>query len=190
MPQCPTRARRIAATASVFVLTSACARGGASIGPLTMEAPPGWRVTDQADGDLKLTNGSVAGETSTKPGTATAVFDVYVPSTQTLSSFLNFLRDQKIVPTREAVVIDGYEGVLLSYAGPGVGGRQEAMFVPRRETFVVYRAAYPNDVAAFEAGRPAFRRAIRSIRFSRRPPPPTRGPSAAGRPGSYLDTVP
>jgi hypothetical protein len=56
--------------------------------------------------------------------------------------------------------------VLLSYVSDAFAGRQEALFVPDRETFIVYRAAYPHDDEAFFRGRDAFRRAIRSIRFA------------------------
>src|SRR5437016_5487981 len=112
MHRWPNRASRIAA--ALFLLTTACGRGGASVGPLTIDVPSGWRVADNEGGDLKLTDGTIADENSTKPGTATTVFDVYVPSAQTLSSFLVFLREQKIVPKQEAVVIGGYQGVVLS----------------------------------------------------------------------------
>ncbi len=144
----------------------ACGDYSTSIGPLTMKVPEGWQVSDREASNLKLTDGSIGESTGTKPGTATAVFDVYVDSTQTSKAFGEYLRKQRITPKRERLRVDGYEAELFRYSGTSVGGRQEAVIVPRRRVFILYRAAFRGDDDAFLRGRAAFRAALRSITFS------------------------
>lgn len=131
-----------------------------------MKVPEGWQVSDREGNNLKLTDGSIGESTETKPGTATAVFDVYVDSSQTTKTFLNYLREQRITPKRERLRVDGYDAELFRYSGASVGGRQEAVIIPRWRVFILYRAAFRGDDGAFLRGRGAFRAALRSITFS------------------------
>ena len=80
--------------------------------------------------------------------------------------YRNSLLEQNVGSKPQDIEVDGYDATLLTYVGPAVGGRQEAVFVPRWEVRIVYRAAFANDDAAFFAGRSAFRDALRSITFS------------------------
>ncbi len=150
----------------MLIALAACAPGSTTIGPLTLKVPEGWMVTDREGNNLKLTNGTIADAESTKPGTATAVFDIYVDSTQTPDAFKDYLREQHIGAQRERIEIDGYAAEVFSYRGESVGGRQEAVLVPRWRVFILYRAAFRGADAAFLRGRTAFRRAIDSITFS------------------------
>jgi hypothetical protein len=143
----------------------ACGAYTTAIGPLKLTVPDGWRVSDREGDNLKLTDGTIAEPNATKPGTATAVFDIYVNSSQTSESFERYLREQHIKPVREKARIDGYAAEYFRYSGSSVGGNQEALFVPRWRVFVLYRAAFAGADAAFFRGRAAFRRAMRSISF-------------------------
>lgn len=156
--------RRLAFIALVAVVS--CGPASASIGPVTLKVPEGWMVTDREGNNLKLTNGTVADANSTKPGTATAVFDIYVASPQTPEAFADYLREQHIGAQRKTMRIDGYAAELFSYRGESVGGRQEAVLIPRWRVFILYRAAFRGADAAFLRGRAAFRRALDSITFS------------------------
>jgi len=160
------RRARIAVTALVLLFAVACGSGSTTIGPLTMQVPDGWQVTDREGSNLKVTDGTIAGPTATRAGTATAVFDIYVDSSQTPKEFMAYLREQKIEAGRVETKIGGYDAEILSYEGSSVGGRQEAVFVPRWKVFILYRAAFRDDDAAFFRGREAFRRAVESITFS------------------------
>lgn len=144
----------------------ACGTYKTTIGPLTMEVPEGWQVSDREGNNLKVTDGTIANAMSTKAGTAEAVFDIYVESTQTRAAFLEYLREQKIEPRVGDARIGGYRATIFEYSGRSVGGRQEAVLIPQRRVFILYRAAFRDDDAAFLRGRAAFRRALASITFS------------------------
>lgn len=149
-----------------LVVAVSCSPGSASIGPLTLDVPEGWMVTDREGNNLKLTNGTIADANSTKAGTATAVFDIYVDSPQTPDAFADYLREQHIGAQRSMTKVDGYAAEIFSYRGESVGGRQEAVLIPRWRVFILYRAAFRGADAAFLRGRAAFRRAVDSITFS------------------------
>jgi hypothetical protein len=151
---------------AVFVSCSSETR----LGDLTLVPPEGWLVTDRQASTIKVTNGTIAEETSTHPGTATAVFDVYIDSTQTPDEFVDALEENNVEAKRERLRVDGYEATIVSYETSFFGPSTEVVFVPAWRVRVVYRAAYPDDESAFVANRPAFRKAIRSIRFEGRPP--------------------
>lgn len=157
---------RPALLAGAIVALVACGDYSTSIGPLTMKVPEGWRVSDREANNLKVTDGSIGEATGTKAGSATAVFDIYVDSDQTTKSFLQYLSEQRITPKRERQRVDGYEAELFRYSGRSVGGRQEAVIIPRWRVFILYRAAFRGDDGAFLRGRAAFRAALRSITFS------------------------
>lgn len=150
---------------AIFAL-AACGDSTTSIGPLSMKVPKGWQVSDREPNNLKLTDGSIGEPTGTKPGTATAVFDIYTESSQTTKAFLAYLREQRITPKQEHIVIDGSAAERFVYSGRSVGGRQEAVIVPEQRVFILYRAAFRGDDDAFLRGRAAFRFAVRSITFS------------------------
>ncbi len=115
---------------------------------------------------MQLANGTTGEATGNSPGTAKAVFDIYLKSETTVAQYRKSLREQNVGSKEEDLEVDGYEATLLTYVGPAVGGRQEAVFVPRWDLRIVYRAAFPNDDGAFFAGRPAFRAALSSIKFA------------------------
>ena len=58
----------------------------------------------------------------------------------------------------------------MSYETSYFGPSTEVVFVPQWRVRAVYRAAYPDDESAFVENRPAFRTALKSIRFAGRPP--------------------
>jgi hypothetical protein len=163
------RIRLLRVLAVAVCLLGACAQGSSSIGPLTIDVPEGWLVTDREASSLKLTDGTIADENATTPGTAKAVFDVYVDTSQTVAEFRKVLRDQKVRASEQGRRINGYDAVILSYGSSAFGPRSDVVFFPQWRVQIIYRAAYPNDEAAFFRGRPAFRRALASIRFSGRP---------------------
>jgi hypothetical protein len=158
--------RRAIAGVALLLAFVACASSTTSIGPLTMKVPEGWQVSDREGTNLKLTDGTIGQVTATKPGTATAVFDIYVESPQTTEKFLDYLREQKIDPRIQQRRIGGDNATVFAYSGRSVGGRQEAVLIPRRRVFILYRAAFRDDDGAFLRGRGAFRRALASITFS------------------------
>jgi hypothetical protein len=139
------------------------------IGPLSITPPSGWHVTDHETDSIKITNGTIADEESTRPGTATAVFDVYVNSEQTVKEFERALKKDNVKPKQERIRVGGYDAVVVAYDTSFFGPATEVVFVPEWKVRVVYRAAYDDD-SAFAANRPAFRSALRTIRFSGRPP--------------------
>lgn len=156
---------KLAAGLFLFIAV-ACGSGSTTIGPMTFDVPDGWQVTDREGSNLKVTDGTIADPTATRAGTATAVFDVYVDSEQTPETFLKYLREQKIEAGRVKTRIGGAAAEIFSYEGSSVGGRQEAVFVPRWSVFILYRAAFRDDDAAFFRGRAAFRRVLDSVTFS------------------------
>jgi hypothetical protein len=161
------RARRLLVVVAAL-LVAACS-SERTIGPLTITPPSGWHVTGREMDNLKITNGTIADDRSTKPGTATAVFDVYVNSEQTVNEFEKALRTENVEPESETVRVGGYEAVIVAYETGRFGPATEVVFVPEWKVRIVYRAAYSDD-AAFARNRPAFRSALRTIRFSGRPP--------------------
>jgi hypothetical protein len=154
------------AVAVVGLAAFACGSGSTTIGPVTLDVPDGWQVSDREGSNLKVTDGTIADPTATRAGTASAVFDVYVDSEQTPERFLTYLREQKIEAGRVKTKIGGASAEIFSYEGTSVGGKQEAVFVPRWRVFILYRAAFRDDDAAFFRGRGAFRRALESVTFS------------------------
>ncbi len=145
---------------------TACAEGTTSVGPMSIDVPKGWRVTSRGGDNLQLANGSTGDADSDRAGTAKAVFDIYLNSKTTVDEYRKGLLEQNVGSKQEDFEVDDYDATLLTYVGPAVGGRQEAIFIPRWNVRVVYRAAFANDDGAFFAGRSAFREALRSITFS------------------------
>jgi len=158
--------KRMRIIAIALLAATACAQGSTSVGPLSIDVPKGWRVTSRGGGNLQLANGSTGDETGNRPGTAKAVFDIYLSSDTTVDEYRKSLLEQNVGSKQEDIEVDGYDATLLTYVGPAVGGRQEAVFIPRWDVRVIYRAAFANDDAAFFAGRSAFREALRSVTFS------------------------
>jgi hypothetical protein len=161
--------RRLVASGVLAVLVVACS-SERTLGPLTITPPEGWFVSDREVESIKVTNGTIADETATKPGTATAVFDVYIDSAQTVEEFEKALKGNNVDPKKERTTIGGYDAVIVSYGSSAFGPSTEVVFVPSWRVRAVYRAAYPDDESAFVENRPAFRTALRSIRFEGRPP--------------------
>jgi hypothetical protein len=161
--------RATIAVIAVAITVTACGNGRATLGPLSIRIPPGWRVTSFGGDNLQIANGTSGGEEGSTPGTATAVFDLYTNSTVKPSEYVKDLREQNVGVTTEDITVDGYDAVRLSYEGAAVAGRQEAVFIPARDVRIVYRAAYPEDNGAFEHGLDDFRSAMRSLRFEDRP---------------------
>ncbi|MGH2760007.1 MAG: hypothetical protein ACRDKJ_10660 [Actinomycetota bacterium] len=157
---------KVATAVAISLLAAACGSGSTTIGPLTLDVPDGWQVSDREGGNLKLTDGTIADPTATRAGTATAVFDIFVDSAQTPEKFLEYLREQKIEAGKVKTTIGGAPAEIFSYEDSSVGGRQEAVFIPRWRVFILYRAAFRDDDAAFFRGRDAFRRALESVTFS------------------------
>ncbi len=148
----------------------ACGSAAATVGPLTLEPPDGWLVTDREADTIKVTNGTIADETSTKAGTATAVFDVYVSSDQSVGDFRDVLRENNVEAEEEQIEIDGHNAVVLSYESTAFGPSTEIVFVPDWRVRIVYRAAFPDAEAAFARHQEEFRAALETIRFEGRPP--------------------
>ncbi len=168
---------RLRITVASFAIVAVAVACGSetTIGDLTLVPPEGWLVTDRQEDTIKVTNGTIADETSTRAGTATAVFDVYVDSAQTVDEFVRALEENNVEPRQERLEVDGYDAVIVSYPTSHFGPSTEVLFVPEWRVRIVYRAAYPDDESAFVANRRAFRSAIRSVRFSGRPPVRARG---------------
>jgi hypothetical protein len=163
------RARRTLLVAAVALVAVACS-SEKTIGPLTITPPEGWYVTDSETESIKITDGTIADELATKPGTATAVFDVYINSSQTVQEFERALRRENVKPKEERTRVGGYDAVIVSYGPSAFGPSTEVVFVPEWRVRVVYRAAFRDGESAFVENRPAFRTALRSIRFRGRPP--------------------
>jgi hypothetical protein len=170
MPRVRTTARLTLFTLGVVLAGWATACGGSEVtlGPLSITPPEGWYVTDRQDETIKVTNGTIADEHSTEAGTATAVFDIYIRSTQTTSEFRKALKENNVDPKLERIKVGGYTADLVSYATSYFGPSTEVVFIPDWEVRIVYRAAFADD-AAFARHRSAFRSALRSLRFRGRP---------------------
>jgi hypothetical protein len=156
--------RRLIACVAFFAL-AACGSGSSKLGPLLVDPPDGWLVTDRTDESIKITNGSIADDESTKPGTATAVFDIYVNSTQTSDEFVEVLRDNNVKPEIEHLQVDGWPASLVSYESGSFGPSSDVLFVDSFQVRAVYRAAFPDAESAFARHRSDFRETIATIRF-------------------------
>jgi hypothetical protein len=156
---------RVGALALGVALT-ACGGNHAFIGPLRIDVPGGWRVTSSAANNLQIANGTTGRPSAEAPGSATAVFDVYVDADLGPDGYRAYLREQKIDARTTRLTIRGADAEILSYTGRAVAGRQEAVFFPEHRVQIVYRAAFRNDDVAFRQGHAAFRYAVASIRFT------------------------
>lgn len=158
------------AAAIVALLVAVSCSSERTIGPLAITPPRGWYVTDHEADTIKITNGTIGNAEATKPGTATAVFDVFVNSDQTVKEFEQALRRENVEPERERTTVGGYDAVIVSYSASAFGPPTEVVFVPEWRVRIVYRAAYGDDESAFASNRDEFRDALRTIHFSGRPP--------------------
>lgn len=168
----PGRAMNRLALAIVPLLILTACSSGQAFGPLEIDVPEEWRVTDRGDQRLQIADGTVASETESEPGDATAVFDVFVDSAQTVQSLRDTHRNLDVEWTEDRLEIDGQEAVVFRATGEGVAGSRETVLIPTYHVLIIYRAAFPNDRGAFESGHAAFREAVRSIRFSEDPVAP------------------
>ena len=159
--------RLIAATA---LLAAACGSSSSTIGPLTIDPPDGWQVVDRQLGTIKVANGTTGSEVGTQRGDATAVFDVYVDSGQSLREFRQVLEDNNVRWTEDRLEIDGYDAVVVAFERSAFAPSGEAVFVPEWRVRIAYRAAHGDAESDFHRHQPAFRRALRSITFEGRPP--------------------
>ncbi len=161
--------RGVVAVVLLAVLLGGCARE-TDLGPLRLEVPDGWTLT-RTGNTIKLTDGSLGDPTGTEPGSATAVFDIFLESDHTPETYRELLEDNDVGAAEERLTIDGHEAIGFEYAGAAFAGRQYAVVIPTYRIHIVYRAAFPNDDAAYQAGMSGLRRTLRSIRFTE--PPPT-----------------
>lgn len=164
--------RKLAAVAALFVCLAACSES-TQIGPLRIVVPDGWHSNRTGDDGLQVANGSVASDQSTVPGSATAVFDLYVDSSRTSTGYRKLLESESTKFTHRTITIDGREADVFTYSGDTWGGSQEAVVVDDYRLLIVYRAAFPNDDNAYKASIGQFRRAVRSISFVAPPPRPS-----------------
>lgn len=154
------------AIVSALVAAAACGSSASTVGPLTITPPQGWLVTDREPGTIKVTNGTIASETSTTAGTATAVFDIYVDQSQTVDEFREVLKEYNVEPKIERRKIDGSDAVVVSYRTSAFGPSSEVVFVPEWKVRIVYRAAFPDSELSFVRYRSDFRDALDAISFS------------------------
>lgn len=159
---------RLALALLPLVVLIACS-SGQRFGPVNIDVPEGWQVADRTEERLQIANGTVASETETEAGDAKAVFDLFLDSSQTVQSLRDTHRTLEVEWTEEELEIDGHDAVAFQATGEGVAGNRETVVIPAHRVLIIYRAAFPNDHEAFEAGYEAFRSALRSIRFSREP---------------------
>jgi hypothetical protein len=154
---------------ALLLVASACASPVAkteTIGPLTIDVPAGWQTTREGRNTIKFTDGSVAAEDSTRAGSATAVFDLYLNSTHTAGSYRKLVDNQGgRLLGESAMTVDGEPATVLDIEGESFAGRWTVVVIDTRDVLIVYRAAYPNDDEAFNDGRPHLLDAVRSIRF-------------------------
>lgn len=163
---------RRAAAASLLALLIACAAPRATLGPLDIAVPDGWRVTNAGGDNLQIADGTTAGDDGRSAGTARAVFDVYLRAELGPNVYAQRLRERGVIVRTTRRTIGGQAAVVLTYSGRAVAGRQEAVFFVDRGVQIVYRAAYRNDDDAYRDGYAAFREALASIRFAGRPARP------------------
>jgi hypothetical protein len=148
----------------------ACGTSSSTLGPLTIDPPDGWFVSDRQLGTIKVTNGTVGEGTESRRGTATAVFDVYIDSGQSLREYRNVLEDNNVESDEETIRIDSYDAVIVTSHDSAFAPPSQTVFIPDWDVRIVYRAAFGNSKAAFERNKAAFGEALRSITFSGRPP--------------------
>lgn len=158
---------RIALAVLPLLILTACS--GQSFGPLEMDIPEGWQVTDRTDRRLQIADGTAAEATDSEPGDAKAVFDVYLDSATTVQSWRDTHRNLDVEWTKEDLEIGGHDAVAFHATGEGVAGARETVLIPDYRILIIYRAAFENDRPAFDAGYEPFREALRSIRFSEDP---------------------
>lgn len=162
--------RRLIATTLLVTMTAvACGSASSTIGPLSITPPDGWLVTDREEDSIKVTNGTIGDENATQAGTATAVFDVYVESSQSLDEFRDVLDENNVDPKEDRLTVGGYDATAVSYESNAFSPSMEVVFVPDWQVRIVYRAAFGDGDSAFARYRSDFRKALRSIRFSGRP---------------------
>lgn len=165
----PGRAMNRLALAIVPLLILTACSSGQAFGPLEIDVPEEWRVTDRTDARLQIADGTAAEDTDSEPGDATVVFDVYLDSATTVQSWRDTHRNLDVEWTEEQLEIDGHDAVAFHATGEGVAGARETVLIPDHRVLVIYRAAFENDRPAFDAGYEPFREALRSIRFSEDP---------------------
>ncbi len=153
-----------------LLLATACGTSSSVVGPLELTPPDGWLVTDRQPGTIKVTNGTVGDGTDSRRGNATAVFDVYVDSAQSLVEFREVLDENNVRSSEERIEIDGYEAVVVVSEPSAFAPASETAFIPEWDVRIVFRAARADRESDLERNRPAFRRALASIRFRGRPP--------------------
>lgn len=156
--------------AAALLAATACGSSTSTIGPLTIDPPDGWLVVDRQLGSIKVANGSMGSDVATRPGAATAVFDIYVDSAQSLEDFRGVLEDNNVRWREERIEIDGYDAVVVSFDRSAFAPSGETVFVSDWKVRIAYRAARGDAEAAFERNRGAFRATLRSITFEGRPP--------------------
>jgi hypothetical protein len=152
----------------IVTTAAACGSSASTIGPLTLEPPDGWLVVDRAPGTIKVANGTIGADTTR--GDATAVFDVYVDSAQSLREFRAVLEENNVRSSEDEIEIDGYDAVAVAYRASAFAPSGETVFIPEWNVRIVYRAAFGDAEAAFSRHRPEFRDALDSITFEGRPP--------------------
>lgn len=162
---------RTALAAAALLCLAACGSAASTIGPLTIVPPDGWLVTDRGPVTLKVTNGTLGDESGTTAGTATAVFDIYVDSTQSLGDLREVFAENRVRVTEEEIEVDGYDAVMLHARASSLGPPTITVFIGDWNVRIVYRAAYPDAQAAFDRHREGFREALGSISFEGRPDP-------------------
>jgi hypothetical protein len=147
----------------------ACATQGAErIGPIEIDVPAGWQASRQSRTNLKITDGTLGSQDDTEPGTATAVFDVYVNSRHTPQSYRELVAAEGGTVLEEDVVrVGAQDATVLDVEGESFAGKWTVVLIARGGILIVYRAAFPHDDEAFRGGRPALLEAVRSIRFVR-----------------------
>lgn len=165
------RTRRFALALGLAALAAGgCGSPGSTLGPLTIEPPPGWLVVDREPKTLKVANGTIAQDTASEAGSATAVFDVYVDAAQSVAEFRDVLDDANVDWKEDQIDVDGYEAVIVSYRTNAFGPSTEVAFVPEWDVQLIYRAAFADAESAFVEHRSDFHDALASITFEGRPP--------------------
>lgn len=164
--------KKLAAVAAVFLSLTSCSES-TPLGPLRIVVPDGWHANRTGSDGLQIANGSVADDQSTVPGSATAVFDLYVDATRTAGGYRKLLQSESTQFRHRTITIDGHRADVFTYSGETWGGSQEAIVVDAYRLLIVYRAAYPNDDDAYSEGLGDFRKSVRTISFIAPPPKPS-----------------
>jgi hypothetical protein len=158
------------ALAAACVLLASCGSSSSTIGPLTIEPPEGWLVVDRQPGTIKVANGSIGSDTGNTAGNATAVFDVYVDSAQTVRQFRSVLRENNVEWKEDEVEVDSYDAIVVMSEDSAFAPASEVAFIPEWNVRIVYRAAYGDKSSDFARHRDEFRDALASITLEGRPP--------------------